>query len=73
MELYSKQVYDKNILLLCNCINKLNEMIKKNIDLVDMDRWNVIEDVLGKEISFDDALYIANKLWEENIEVLDLV
>lgn len=54
-------------------IYKLNEMIKKNIDLADMDRWNSVEIILGREINFKDAMYIANILWEENIEILELV
>lgn len=52
---------------------KLNEMIKKNIDLADMDRWNSVELILGKEISFKDAMHIAHILWEEEIEILELV
>lgn len=64
--------YTSNDIIDVFSIYKLNEMIKNNIDLVDMDRWNAIEDMLGKEISFSDAMHIANKLWEEDIEVLEL-
>lgn len=54
-------------------IYKLNQMISNNIDLIDMDRWNAVESILKKEITFDDAMHIVNVLWEEDIEVLELL
>lgn len=51
---------------------KLNEMIAKSIDLIDMDRWNVVEKILKKEVTFKDAMYIVDVLWEEDIEILEL-
>lgn len=53
-------------------LDKINTMVNENIDLIDMDRWVLIENLLKRSITFKDAMFIANKLWEQDIEVLEI-
>ncbi len=55
---------------------QIAETVLNNYDVCDFDRWMKIQRVLfgneAEEIPFKTAMEIAQSLWEENIEVLDL-
>lgn len=54
-------------------LEKLETMIEKNIDLVDMDRWVAMEKLVKCDLKWDEAIGIINKMWEYDIEILELV
>lgn len=41
-------------------------------DLIDFDRWQIIQDKIGIELSFEVAMGITDILYENDIEVLEL-
>ncbi len=52
---------------------QLRTMVEKNIDLVDMDRWNSIEKISKCKLPWDEACKLIDCFYELDIEVLDLV
>lgn len=52
---------------------ELKEAIINNYDFCDYDRWIAIEKLIKHDISFEDAMRIDGVLFENDIEIFDLI
>lgn len=47
-------------------------MVEEQIELIDMDRWKIVEQMVKTSVSWVEAKKIIDVLYEMDIEVLEL-
>ena len=52
---------------------KIMKAVEQNIDLVDLERWVILEKISGMDIPWENASALEQCLWNNEIDVLDLL